>query len=207
MGANANNAQAGPAPGAVRRLYHLLPVITPGSLALPKLVRMKRPATFSFLRPLLAASLVAGLGACAGYAPSADLQGADRARVTRAMGQPTLILPQPAGERLVYARGPQGLHTYFVDLDTQGRVLRWEQRLTDPVFNQITPGMSEREVVALVGPSFEVSHLARQRGKVWAYRYDNPFCLWFQVELAQDGKVRSAGRQLRPDCDGMVSYR
>ncbi|MEY2619639.1 MAG: hypothetical protein RL522_2641 [Pseudomonadota bacterium] len=154
----------------------------------------------------MALALAAGLAACAGYAPTRDLQGADKARVLQVMGKPSLVLPQPTGERLVYARGPQGFHTYFVDLDAQGRMVRWEQRLTDPIFNQITPGMPERDVVALIGPSFEVSTLSRQRGKVWSYRYDNAFCLWFQVELAQDGTVRSAGRQIRPDCDGQVSY-
>lgn len=167
---------------------------------------MHAPARLPSWRPLAALALVAGLAACAGYSPGRDLLGADQARVTQSMGQPTLVLPREGGQRLVYARGPQGFHTYFVDLDPSGRVVHWEQRLTDPVFNQITPGMREAEVVALIGPSFEVSNLARHRGKVWSYRYDNPFCLWFQVELAQDGTVRSAGRQMRPECDAQVSY-
>ena len=167
---------------------------------------MKALAYLTFWRPLAAVALIASLAACAGYAPSQDLLGADKARLTQTMGQPTLVLAREGGERLVYARGPQGFHTYFVDLDAQGRVVRWEQRLTDPVFNQIAPGMSAREVVALIGPSFEVSRLSRERGQVWSYRYDNTFCLWFQVELAQDGTVRSTGRQIRPECDGQVSY-
>jgi len=160
----------------------------------------------TFSRPLAVLALVAGLAGCAGYAPNPSLMGADSVRLAQVMGKPTLVLSQETGTRWVYARGPQGFHTYFVDMDASGRVVRWEQRLTDPVFNQITPGMPERDVVALIGPSFEISNLSRQRGKVWSYRYENSSCLWFQVELAQDGTVRSAGRQTRPDCDGQVSY-
>lgn len=163
---------------------------------------MKFPTRLEVHRTLALLGLAASLAGCASYSPPASLVGADRQQVTQTMGKPTQAWPQSGGERWVYARGPAGFHTYFVDLDANGRVVRWEQRLKDEVFSEIVPGMRADDVVRLIGPSFEKRGLARQRGAVWSYRYDNAFCLWFEVEVARDGTVRSAGRGPRPECQG-----
>ena len=87
-------------------------------------------------------------------------------------------------------------------LDAAGRVVRSEQVLTERNFLQVNPGMPQDEVRYLLGRPGEVSVLGRSRGVVWSYRYENSSCLWFQVEIAQDRTVRSAGYGEPPECRG-----
>ncbi|OIQ67545.1 DNA-binding transcriptional activator OsmE [mine drainage metagenome] len=94
-----------------------------------------------------------------------------------------------------------GHHTWFVYLDATGHATRAEQVLTEPNFNQITPGMTQDEVRQRLGRPSQTQGLARSRGVVWSYRYENPFCQWFQVEIAQDQKVRSTGYGEPPECE------
>ena len=97
---------------------------------------------FSSLLPisLLACTLLAG---CAGYSPGKNTIGADRAAVTARMGKPAHDVQLAEGIRLVYPRGPYGRHTYFVDLNSQGLVTRWEQVLTEENFKRIQPNQTK----------------------------------------------------------------
>ena len=61
-------------------------------------------------------------------------------------------------------------------------------------------GMAQAEVLQRLGRPGEVQGLARSRGTVWSYRYENPFCQWFQVEISQERTVRSAGYGEPPEC-------
>ena len=54
----------------------------------------------------------------------------------------------------------------------------------------------------LLGRPSEVQGLARARGDVWSYRYENQFCQWFQVEITKEQQVRSAGYGQPPECMG-----
>ncbi|MCW5668213.1 MAG: hypothetical protein KIT86_01050 [Hydrogenophaga sp.] len=140
------------------------------------------------------------LSACSGYAPTADMAGLDRDQVVARMGPPETTRQIDGGTRLEFPRGPYGRHTWFVDLDASGRVVRTEQVLTEARFTQINPGMSADEVRARLGRPGEVQGLGRERGMVWSYRFENPFCRWFQVEIALDNVVRSAGYGEPPEC-------
>lgn len=151
----------------------------------------------------LSIGLLAGLSllaACSGYAPSADPTGMTADQVTARMGPPETRRTVDGGTRLEYPRGPFGLHTWFVYLDATGRVVRSEQVLTERHFTQINPGMSQDDVRYALGRPGEVYVLGRSRGVVWNYRYENPFCRWFQVEISQDRQVRSAGYGEPPEC-------
>lgn len=143
---------------------------------------------------------VAFLSACAGYGPTADLAGQNRDQVVARMGPPETTRQIDGGTRLEYPRGPYGLHTWFVDLDASGRVVRSEQVLTEARFTQINPGMSADQVRAMLGRPGEVQGLGRERGMVWSYRFVNPFCRWFQVEISLENVVRSAGYGEPPEC-------
>jgi hypothetical protein len=141
------------------------------------------------------------LTACSGYAPPADLTGVTADQLVAQMGPPETRRPiAGGGTRLEFPRGPYGVHTWFVYLDASGRAVRSEQVLTEQNFTQINPGMDEDEVRYKLGRPGEVDGLARSRGTVWSYRYVNPFCLWFQVEISQERKVRSAGYGEPPEC-------
>lgn len=140
------------------------------------------------------------LAACTGYAPPADPAGTTADQVVARMGPPETRRTVEGGTRLEYPRGPFGLHTWFVYLDGTGRVVRSEQVLTERHFTQINPGMSQDDVRYVLGRPGEVYVLGRSRGVVWNYRYENPFCRWFQVEISQDRQVRSAGYGEPPEC-------
>ena len=92
------------------------------------------------------------LAACASYGPG-DLQpGTPIADVAARMGQPTGEYRGPDGTRRVeFARGPFGKHTYMMDVDPQGQVIRWEQVLTEQKFFNLAVGMSEAEVLYNIG--------------------------------------------------------
>ena len=142
------------------------------------------------------------LTACSSIAPPTDLTVATREQLVARMGAPDTQQPLADGQvRLEFPTGPYGKQTWFVTLDAAGKVLRSEQVLTERHFNQINPGMAQQDVRNALGRPGEVQLLGRGRGVVWSYRYENPFCQWFQVELAADQKVRSAGYGQPPECD------
>lgn len=142
------------------------------------------------------------LAACSSFAPPSDVTNLTRDQLVSRMGpaqtQRTLAA---GGVRLEYPTGPYGKQTWFVDFDAAGQAIRSEQVLTEKNFNQITPGMTQEEVRQRLGAPGEVRVLGRSRGAVWSYRYENTFCQWFQVEIAIDGVVRSAGYGEPPECD------
>lgn len=140
------------------------------------------------------------LTACSSYAPPADLTGVDHEALLARMGPPDRERQTAAGKRLEFPRGPMGHHTWFVYLDAAGRATRAEQVLTEPNFHHIAPGMTQDEVRERLGRPSETQGLGRSRGVVWSYRYENPFCQWFQVEISQEQTVRSVGYGEPPEC-------
>jgi hypothetical protein len=155
-------------------------------------------------RPLLlvvAAALL--LGACAGYSPSGVARGQPEGDVVRSMGAPTGRYALPGGgTRLEYARGPAGKQTYMVDLDGSGRVTGWQQVLTEANFLRVLPDMSRQDLLLLLGRPGEVYAVPWQKAQVWNYRYPTNDCLWFQVTVTLDGRVKDAGHGIDPRCDG-----
>lgn len=150
--------------------------------------------------PFASLFAVTFLVGCAGYSPGKAIVGKDRAAVIALMGKPAAEQNIAAGSRLVYPRGPYGRHTYFVDIDEKGMVTRWEQVLNEENFKRIHPNATEAEVESLIGPSFIKTRLGRNRGEVWAYRFETPFCIWFEIEFSAEGLVRSAGYGFPPEC-------
>jgi hypothetical protein len=149
---------------------------------------------------ILSSMLLSVLTACSSYAPPTNLTGITKDELVAKMGQPDMQRHTATGTRLEFPRGPMGRHTWFVYLDAAGYATRAEQVLTEPNFNQITPGMAQDEVRQRLGRPSEVQGLARARGVVWSYRYENSFCQWFQVEISQEQQVRSAGYGEPPEC-------
>ena len=142
------------------------------------------------------------LAACSGYAPPDAVIGMSRDEVLLRMGQPDLESHVSPQVRLEFPRGPAGKHTWFVYLDASGRVSRSEQVLTEKNFNLINPDMTQAQVRQLLGRPSAVQGLARDRGVLWNYRFENNDCLWFQVELSLEQQVRSAGYGEPPECRG-----
>jgi hypothetical protein len=173
----------------------------------------RRVATLTTRRPALpfragaaglALAVVALLVACAGYSPDGLKSGATVADAERSMGPRTGTYPRPDnGQRLEFARGPAGKHTYMLDFDAQGRLVQATQALTERQFAQVVPGDTVAQVLARIGHPSEVTTVGRpgHYQSVWSYRYDAAFCLWFQVSLDLDGRVLEGTYAPDPLCD------
>lgn len=151
------------------------------------------PFTLSFAGLMLAG--------CAGYGPGALKPGASVAEATQTMGAPTGRYALASGERLEFARGPAGLHTYMLDFDAQGRLLKAEQVLNEPHFNTIPTGITREEVLKELGRPSNVSTIHYQKRQLWSWRYDSVFCQWFQVSLDTQNKVVDTGYAPDPRCE------
>lgn len=147
-------------------------------------------------------ALLPWLAACSSYAPPTNLTHLNQDDLVARMGPPDMVRQTSTGTRLEFPRGPFGKHTWFVDIDPAGKVVRADQVLTEQNFNLINPGMTQDAVRQLLGRPGEVQGLGRSRGVVWSYRYENHFCQWFQVELSLEQTVRSAGYGQPPECMG-----
>lgn len=117
------------------------------------------------------------------------------------LGAPTGRHARPnGGMRLEYAQGPFGRQTWMVDIDREGRVAAVEQVLTEARFQDVRPGMREETLLATLGrPSHRMG--IWRGATVWSWRYETPFCQWFQVTVEPDGAVRDAGFGPDPLCE------
>ena len=155
-------------------------------------------------RAALAAGLAAAtlLAACQSYSASGIAPGTSRAQVEAGMGRPTAVYPLDQGrQRVEYARGPFGKHTYMLDFDASGRLERSEQVLTEQRFAGIAMGQSRDEVLRALGQPSNVRRLGWQRRDLWSYRYDSLFCTWYQVSFDATDRVVDTGYGPDPACD------
>lgn len=115
------------------------------------------------------------LAACASYDGRGLEPGrADTAEAEALMGAPAVRWREAdGGETLVYPRGPQGIHTWFLRFDAAGRLLQRENVLDMRHFARIRPDMTPDEVVRILGPSvahWTIRYEARNE-LVWEWRY------------------------------------
>ena len=155
------------------------------------------------LRSTFAAALATVVASgCAFFNPAATVPvGSSVGDATRALGKPTSEYTLPSGgKRLEYARGPAGKHTWMLDFDASGSLRSTSQVLTEANFNALRAGMSRDEVLRTIGRPSETSVLPRQRQTVWSYRYDTPFCQWFQIGIDERGSVADSSYGPDPMC-------
>ncbi len=148
-------------------------------------------------RGMLACAAVLAACATAPYAPTAVKPGDGREDVLRVMGPPTATYAMPDGHvRLEYNRMPAGRQTFMIDLDAQGRVVKWENVLDENHFAAIVPGMKTEDVLRLIGPPTYTWHYARpEPGITWLYRFQTiQRCILFEVAFD-----RATGRVLAGD--------
>lgn len=138
------------------------------------------------------------LAACASYSGAGLAPGAAQlADVQARMGPPAMRWQDADGSvQLAYPRGPLGLHTYMVRLRPDGRLQRIANVLDEETFARIRAGMTEDEVLRLIGPpDHSRSAYFKARDELaweWRFRevYGNParFVVLFD---ATAGRVRS----------------
>ena len=142
------------------------------------------------------------LAGCQSYSPRGIQPGATLPEVEAKMGTRTGTYPLPGGgQRVEFARGPFGKHTYMLEFDAAGRLLHSEQVLTEKHFARIAMGQSRNEVLQAIGHPSDEQRLGFQKRMLWSYRFDSPFCIWYQVSFNTNWQVVDTGYGPDPLCD------
>lgn len=140
---------------------------------------------------VLSVLLAIVLSGCAAYSGSGLRPGiSDTVEVVQVMGEPALAWELPDGGRqLAYPRGPAGFHTYMVFLDRQGRLQRIRNALEPEVFAAVQPGMTQAEVLQLLGPPQPhwTAYYAARDELVWEWRYCNAWNEASRFDVLFDG--------------------
>ena len=149
-----------------------------------------------------AALACATLAGCYSYGPGPLRAGDAAADLVARMGPPTeRIARAGGGERLVYARGPWGQHTWMIDVGGDGRVQQWHMALEEAHRMAIEPGLSREQVLGRLGPPAEKRALAIENRSFWAWRFPTRDCLWFMVTFDANGRVLDSGHGPDPACE------
>ena len=154
----------------------------------------------------LAMALTMVLSGCASWQPQQLRAGKSEAEVLGLMGQPSARYPGPRRQtRLEFATGPYGRVTWMVDLDAGGKVMAWQQVLDEAHFTQVQlhfQGQDAQWLRYTLGRPGEVRGGGWQGGQVWSWRYPTNECLWYQVSIQDDGRLRDGGAYgIDPRCD------
>ena len=101
-----------------------------------------------------AVAFVLALGGCASYSGYSLKAGvATEPEVVSTMGAPAMRWLEPDGSvQLAYPRGPAGTQTFMAYLGPDGKLLRIDKVLRPEVFARIQPGMTQEQVLRLIGP-------------------------------------------------------
>jgi hypothetical protein len=125
-------------------------------------------------------------------------------QVEATMGKPKETLVDSQGYTVwFYPTSPEGRDTWAARFMPDGRLQSVEQRLTKENIARITPGMSKKQVVELLGPPSKTYPLQFQPLEEWDYPvlYDNRF-FDYLVRFTADGTVREAYLLHDPIYDG-----
>ncbi|MEP7068332.1 MAG: hypothetical protein ABI789_03785 [Usitatibacter sp.] len=111
--------------------------------------------------------------ACAAYDGYSLRAGTStESEVRGVMGAPALEFTGDDGsKRLVYPRGPLGTQTFMASVGRDGVLREVRPVLKDEVFYRIRPGLTEHDILEMIGPPGETMHFARSDTTAWDYRY------------------------------------
>lgn len=127
------------------------------------------------MRSTIAALAALLLAACASYGGRGLVPGnSELAEVLRVMGEPAMRWQEPDGSlQLAYPRGPAGVHTFMVHIGPDGKLQRIENALEYRGFMQLRPGMSEAQVLQILGPPYAgwTGYFKARDERVWEWRY------------------------------------
>ncbi len=148
--------------------------------------------------PLFALTILALLAGCASYSGRGLKPGiATETEVREEMGAPAATWETPGGSTWAYPRGPLGLETFLVRFHASGKLELIEQVLDDDHFAQIKAGMTQDDVLHLIGPPFQTIKFPRTDDTSWDYRYRDTWSqtALFSVIFDQAGLVKGTFKQ------------
>jgi outer membrane protein assembly factor BamE (lipoprotein component of BamABCDE complex) len=124
--------------------------------------------------------LVSGCASYSGWGLKPGTSTADEVR--RTMGEPVKICPLAGGmQNWIYPRGPEGVHTYNVHVDSGGTMRSIENVLDEGGFARVRNGASTRdEVLCVFGPPLRETYYKARNELVWDYRFKDT---WGYVSL------------------------
>ncbi|MEO7954959.1 MAG: hypothetical protein ABIR35_12850 [Polaromonas sp.] len=122
--------------------------------------------------------------------------GMSREEVVAHYGQPSRVLPLPAGTRLQYSSEPAGQSVLMVDLDPEGRVVTVHQMMTLAELSKIEPLKWTREDVEReFGRPASVDRVGSWPGDILTYRWlDLTQDMYFWVYLDGHNVVQRTGQ-------------
>lgn len=127
------------------------------------------------MKELILTFAVLLLFSCASYSGRGLKPGEHRLQnVLQLMGEPAMRWQNTDGsEQLAYPRGPMGYHTYMVSIGADGLLRQVENVLDEKHFTRILPGMSQDEVLKILGPPYPnwTAYFERRDELVWEWRY------------------------------------
>ncbi len=118
-------------------------------------------------------ALILTLAACAPIVRRTPPAGATQAEVTARLGKPNAVYPQADGSRIFeYTGQPMGQFQYMAHIGADGRLLSYEQVLTNEKFAEIQVAhWNKEDVLRHVGHPAEVMRSRLDEGEIWSYRY------------------------------------
>lgn len=114
------------------------------------------------------------LAGCASFSGSGLAPGTPEAQVRATMGAPAMEMRDDDGMRLLYyPRGPLGNQTYVAAIGPEGNLREINNVLTDGRFNAIRPGLTEEQVLRMIGPPREKAYFSNLRQTAWDYKFQD----------------------------------
>ena len=153
-------------------------------------------------RRALAAAALLGLAACTTPGPSRLTPGAStQSDVENRLGRPAKIWKNADGsQQLAFPTGPEGTQTFMVFIAPDGKLQRIVGVLNEQFFGLIQPGMTQEQVLRLLGPAGAPATPYRRSDTfawTWLYCQSQNVMQYFDVNFdAGTGLVRSAGQHL-----------
>ncbi len=146
------------------------------------------------------------VGGCAGIGSRAVAIGETESQVISKLGIPTNIYQDGTSRLLEYKTGPWGQRTYMARIGGDGKLVSYEQVLTDTRFASIAVGQASKDdVLRRVGSPSETSYLSLKNLEVWSYPYkeNDTWNSVMHIHFDQQGIVHSLqnGPDLRFDPD------
>ncbi len=143
--------------------------------------------------------LAALLVSCKTYLGYELMPGRDNLEnILHVLGQPAMHWQNADGsQQLAFPRGPMGLNTYMVTIAADDKLQMIENVLAEKYFARIKPGMSQAEVLRIIGPSHPgwTAYFERRDELVWEWRYCNAWGETARFDVLFDntlGTVRSS---------------